>query len=198
MKWSLKPPATNLYVKAAWIWAHRSDVCKNPSALKTPRYSERNIHPALPPRKSTNNFFIPKDKSTIPNTPNKTPDHSGFSKNTVYLAFRVWWIYTNPIWFIITHRHRGIDSGLTQLLFHLRGRSNGRLLLILLVLLLMAEIRRFHQLRLVVSPIIYRVAAPSQVVMTGFQPSTVWILMIPKNPRMGGWETSFRFWEGLL
>ncbi len=38
-------------------------------------------------------------------------------------------------------------------------------------LLLMAEI--LHQLRLVVYPIIYRVSAPSQVVIAGFQPSTV-------------------------
>ena len=43
----------------------------------------------------------------------------------------------------------------------------------IMILLLMAEI--LHQLRLVVFPIIYRVSAPSQVVIAGFQPSKVWV-----------------------
>ena len=45
--------------------------------------------------------------------------------------------------------------------------------MVILMILLMAEIRLINQLRLVVFPIIYGVSAPSQVVIAGFQPSTV-------------------------
>ena len=52
------------------------------------------------------------------------------------------------------------------------------------VILLMEEI--LHQLRLVVYPIIYRVLAPSQVVIARFQPSTVFHDFQNRQPKFSG------------